>query len=117
MNRVRQAFVVLLALWMTTVLSPLLLAPVYKSQQHTSPISNTTMNADGSIDLNPQNGCGPFAHVEDHPPYGALCVLEARWEVAQEVAPHEATPPCAPVEGNGGSLLTCHPSGGWHAGH
>lgn len=44
---------------------------------------NAARDNDRVIRLNPQNGCGPHAHVEAHPKYGPLCIQDVgAWKKA-----------------------------------
>lgn len=84
---------------------------IQQKTRTSSPIPNTTMDSDGVIRLNPQNGCGPFAHVENDPKYGQLCIQnEGSWKVA-EVGEAHRTPLCIGPNGSsvqpGGLLWSC----------
>lgn len=86
---------------------------IQQKTRTSSPIPNATMDSDGVIRLNPQNGCGPFAHVESHPVYGQLCVQDqGSWKAGTDGPIAEKSPPCA--HGSvGGSSLSCQPTTTW----
>lgn len=91
---------------------------IHQKTRTSSPIPNTTMDSDGVIRLNPQNGCGPFAHVENHPVYGQLCVQnEGSWKVAIDSATVEKSPPCVSDGGSSaassGIALSCQSISAW----
>lgn len=93
-------------------------ATINQKTRPSSPIPNTTMDSDGVIRLNPQNGCGPFAHVENHPVYGQLCVQnDGSWNVATDGSAVEKSPPCVSTSGSGtassGLVVSCQPDSAW----
>lgn len=112
------ATLALLVLWI--VLVALVSITVPTKNRDFSPIPNTTMDKDGVIRLNPQNGCGPLAHVENYPDIGPLCVQnEGSWKVSSGASSaSKESPPCISVGGAGvesnGPLLSCQsPGSAW----
>ncbi|MDH0341981.1 hypothetical protein [Chromobacterium haemolyticum] len=105
-KKLRAATLALLVMWAVLVLLPIFTHPI--GSMTPSPIPNTTMDSDGVIRLTPEKGCGPYAHVENHPGYGLLCVQnEGRWDSTATLAP-----PCVDSHG---ILLTCQPESAWKA--
>lgn len=104
---------VMLAMW--AVLLLFISQTIYrKPASLVSPIPNTTMSPDGVIRLTPKNGCGPFAHVENHPVYGDLCVQnDGQWVIGDSNATENLPAPCGDVNKQDDSLLSCQSSSQW----
>jgi hypothetical protein len=84
-KKLRATTLALLVIWAVLAIVPLF--SIHPKGMIPSPIPNTTMDSDGEIRLTPANGCGPFAHVENHSKYGPLCVQnEGRWETSSGVS-------------------------------
>ena len=92
---------------------------IHQKSGTSSPIPNTTMDSDGESRLNPKNGCGPFAHVENHPEYGLLCIQdEGSWKVTTDDSEAKKSVPCASASVSGtaasnGLVLSCQSDSTW----
>jgi len=107
------ATLALLAVWAAVATVPLMSSSPHGMQP--SPIPNTTMDSDGVIRLTPEKGCGPQAHVEKHPVYGALCIQdESRWVVAAGSAVAAPEPLCSTADPSNGAVVSCQP-GAWRS--
>lgn len=100
------SLVLLLSLAIAAAL-PMLNIQGIRKEVVSSPIPNTARDVDGVIRLIPEKGCGPLAHVENHPKYGRLCVQEGRWQVSTSNAAATEAPCIGPDEA---LLLSCLPS-------
>lgn len=102
------AMLALLVLWTFLAILPIFIHPKGMTP---SPIPNTTMDSDGVIRLTPEKGCGPFAHVVNHPGQGLLCVQNAgRWDTSSGHATAANAQPCRDFNG---TLLSCQPEVVW----